>query len=124
MPPRTSSWGDPASIIASPIGQLVVQIFCSAMGKSPAIFFAIAAFIIMNFVCITAQQARSRTVWAFSRDRMLPLSHIWHRLWPRTNTPAASVWIYSLLCVLINLIGLGSYITIAAISNLCAIALD
>lgn len=120
----TFCMGGPASILASPIGQPVVQIFYNVMGKGPAIFFAIAAFIIMNFVCITAMQAGSRTIWAFSRDRMLPLSHIWHRVWSRTDTPVTAVWIYTLLCVLINLIGLGSYITIAAIFNVCAIALD
>ncbi|KAK3360235.1 amino acid permease [Lasiosphaeria hispida] len=116
--------GDPAEILASPIGQPVVQIFYNVMGKGLAIWFAAAAFIIMNFVCITAQQAGSRTIWAFSRDSMLPGSRIWYRIWGRTNTPVLAVWLYSLMCILINLIGLGSYITIAAIFNTCAIALD
>lgn len=116
--------GDPAKILKSPIGQPVVQIFYNVMGKAPAIFFASAAFVIMNFVCITALQAGSRTIWAFARDQMLPGSRIWYKLWARTNTPFLAVWLYTILCILINLIGLGSYITIAAIFNLCAIALD
>lgn len=116
--------GDPAEILASPIGQPVVQIFYNVMGKGPAIFFAVAAFVVMNFVCITALQAGSRTIWAFSRDSMLPGSSVWYRIWPVTDTPVLAVWLYTVLCVLINLIGLGSYITIAAIFNTCAIALD
>ncbi|KAK0614240.1 hypothetical protein B0T14DRAFT_592504 [Immersiella caudata] len=100
----TFCMGEPASILASPIGQPIVQIFYNVMGKSPAIFFAVAAFVIMNFDA--------------------PLSYVWHRVWSRTNTQVASVWVYSLLCVLINLTGLRSYITIAAIFNLCAIALN
>ncbi|KAJ9164654.1 Amino acid permease [Coniochaeta hoffmannii] len=116
--------GEPADILASPIGQPVVQIFYNVMGKGPAIFFAVAAFLIMNFVCITALQAGSRTLWAFSRDQMIPGSKIWYKIWRRTDTPVLAVWMYTLLCILINLIGLGSYITIAAIFNLCAIALD
>lgn len=116
--------GDPAEILASPIGQPVVQIFYNVMGKGPSIFFAICAFIVMNFVCITALQAGSRTLWSFARDEMIPGSSIWNRIWKRTDTPVLSVWFYVFLCVAINLIGLGSYITIAAIFNLCAIALD
>ena len=94
------------------------------MGKGPSIFFAVAAFIIMNFVCITALQAGSRTIWAFSRDSMLPGSRVWYKIWKPTSTPVLAVWLYVLLCILINLIGLGSYITISAIFNVCAIALD
>lgn len=94
------------------------------MGKGPAIFFAVSAFLIMNFVCITALQAGSRTLWAFSRDQMIPGSKIWYKIWHTTETPVRAVWFYTLLCVLINLIGLGSYITIAAIFNVCAIGLD
>jgi amino acid transporter len=116
--------GDPHEILLSPVGQPVVQIFYNVMGKAPAIFFAVSAFFIMNFVCITALQAGSRTIWAFSRDQMLPGSRIWYRIWKRTDTPVLAVWLYTILCILINLIGLGSYITIAAIFNVCAIALD
>jgi amino acid transporter len=80
--------------------------------------------LIMNFVCIPSIQAGSRTVWAFARDGMLPASNVWYRIWKRTDTPVLAVWLYSVLCILINLIGLGSYITIAAIFNTCAIALN
>ncbi|KAK3941219.1 amino acid permease [Diplogelasinospora grovesii] len=116
--------GDPAEILASPIGQPVVQLFYNVMGKGAAIWFAVAAFIIMNFVCITALQAGSRTIWAFSRDSMLPGSSVWYKIWKPTSTPVLAVWLYTLLCILINLIGLGSYVTISAIFNLTAIALD
>lgn len=94
------------------------------MGKPGAIFFAVAAFIIMNFVCITALQAGSRTIWAFSRDQMLPGSSVWFRIWKRTDTPVLAVWFYSLLCILINFIGFGSYTAISAVFNICAICLD
>ncbi|KAH8879999.1 amino acid permease [Thozetella sp. PMI_491] len=116
--------GDPAELISSPIGQPVVQIFYNVMGPGPAIFFAVMAFMVMNFVCITALQAGSRTIWAFSRDQMLPGSRLWYRVWKRTSTPVVAVWFYVFLCVAINLIALGSYITVLAIFNVCAIALD
>lgn len=125
MGPQDLSSTDPASnILSSGIGQPVVQIYYNVMGKAGSIFFAIAAFIIMNFVCITALQAGSRTIWAYSRDEMLPGSRLWYKVWKRTDTPVLAVWLYTLICIVINLIGLGSEITIEAIFNLCAIALD
>jgi amino acid transporter len=60
----------------------------------------------MNLVCITALHAGARTVWAFSRDEMLPGSRIWYKVWKKTNTPVLAVWLYATLCILINLIGL------------------
>lgn len=94
------------------------------MGPGAAVFFTAVGFLIMNFVCIPSIQAGSRTVWAFARDGMLPGSSVWYRIWKRTDTPVLAVWLYSFLCILVNLIGLGSYITIAAIFNICAIALN
>ena len=116
--------GEPTEILVSPIAQPVAQIFFNVMGKRPAIFFTVAAFVVMNFVCITALQAGSRTIWAFSRDEMIPGYKLWYKIWRRTDTPVLAVWLYTLICILINLIGLGSYVTIAAIFNTCAIALD
>ncbi|KAG8158462.1 hypothetical protein KVR01_011584 [Diaporthe batatas] len=125
MGPLDLASEDPSrNILASAIEQPVVQIYYNVMGKRAAIFFAVAAFVIMNFVCITALQAGSRTIWAFSRDEMLPGSRVWYRIWGRTDTPVLAVWLYTVICIAINLIGLGSYITISAIFNLCAIALD
>lgn len=125
MGPLDLSSDDPSkNILASSINQPVVQIYYNVMGKGASIFFAVAAFVIMNFVCITALQAGSRTIWAFSRDEMIPGSRIWYKIWKKTDTPVLAVWLYTLICILINLIGLGSSVTIDAIFNTCAIALD
>lgn len=94
------------------------------MGPRPAVFFTITAFFVMNFVCIPSVHAGSRTLWAFSRDQMVPLSRYWYRIHKRSETPLYSVWLYASLCILINLIGLGSPILIAAVFNICAIALN
>lgn len=84
----------------------------------------VAALIVLNFVCFTAMQAGSRTVWALSRDELLPGSKIWFHVWRTTDTPVRAVWLYAVISILITLIGLGSAITIAAVFNICAIALD
>lgn len=116
--------GDPAEILATPIDQPVAQLFYNSLGKSGGIFFTVAGFIIIKFVCFTAMQALGRTVFAFSRDRLLPLSSVWTQINSKTGTPLNAVWISVFWCIAINLIGLGSYAAIAGVFNICAIALD
>jgi amino acid transporter len=65
-----------------------------------------------------------RTVFAFSRDRLIPGHNIWTKINSKTGTPLYAVWISVFFCIAINLIGLGSYAAIAGVFNICAIALD
>lgn len=116
--------GDTATILASPIEQPVAQIFYNVLGKGGGITFTVCAFIIIKFVCFTAMQALGRTVFAFSRDRLVPGSRFWTKILPLTGTPILAVWISVFWCIAINLIGLGSYTAIAGVFNVCAIALD
>lgn len=116
--------GDPAEVLASPIYQPVAQIFYNSLGKSAAIFFTVSAFLILQFVCWSATQALARTVFAFSRDRLIPLSNVWTKINRWTGTPLYAVWISVFFCIVINLVALGSYIAIAGVFNVCAIALD
>ncbi|KAH6693776.1 amino-acid permease, partial [Plectosphaerella plurivora] len=118
------SLGDPAELLRSPTGMPVSHIFYNVMGPGPAVLFSMAGFVVMNFACIPSIHAGSRTVWAFARDEMLPLSRVWFRLDPRSGTPLAAVWLYATLCVCVNLIGLGSHVLITAIFNVCAVALN
>ncbi|KAI9815939.1 MAG: hypothetical protein M1827_001931 [Pycnora praestabilis] len=112
------------STLENPIDQPVAFIFYTVIGRPGGVFFTVAAFIILNFTAMTAIQAGARTVWAYSRDELLPLSRVWFKINKKTNTPLYSVWVFTIICILINLIGLGSYAAIAAIFNLTAIALD
>ncbi|KAK5119057.1 hypothetical protein LTR62_000268 [Meristemomyces frigidus] len=116
--------GDPAEILASAIAQPVAQIFYNVLGKSGGIVFTVCAFIIIKFVTFTAMQALARTVFAFSRDQLVPFSSVWVKILPLTGTPILAVWISVFWCIAINLIGLGSYTAIAGVFNVCAIALD
>ena len=116
--------GDQNDILASPMAQPVAQIFYNRIGQAGGVFFTVAAFIVLNTTAMTAIQAGSRTVWALARDELLPGSGIWYKINRKTATPIYAVWLFSIICVLINLIALGSYIAISAIFNLTAIALD
>ena len=116
--------GDPADILASPLEQPVAQIFYNSLGPAGGIAFTVFAFVILQFVCWTATQALARTVFAFSRDKLVPLSHIWTKIDHRSGTPLRAVWISIFWCIAINLIGLGSYTAIESVFNVTAIALD
>ncbi|RAL06723.1 amino acid transporter [Aspergillus homomorphus CBS 101889] len=116
--------GDPSGILSSPTEQPVAQLFYNSLGKAGGIFFTICALLIIKFVTFTAMQALGRTVFAFSRDRMLPFSNVWMKVTPLTGTPLNAVWISVFLCIAINLIALGSYTAISAVFTLCSIALD
>jgi amino acid transporter len=116
--------GDPNLLLASPIEQPVAQLYYNSLGKAGGIFYTVCALIILQFVCFTATQALARTVFAFSRDRLVPLSRVWTIIDKRTDTPLLAVWISVFFCIAINLIGLGSYAAISGVFNVCAIALD
>lgn len=116
--------GSPDEILNSPMDQPVAQIFYNSLGKGGGMFFTIAALIIIKFVTFTAMQSLARTVFAFSRDRLLPFSNIWVKVTPWTGTPLYAVWISVFFCIAINLIGLGSYAAISGVFTVCAIALD
>lgn len=114
--------GDVLSILGST--QPAAQIFYNVMGPAGGITFTVFAFIVLNFTGMTGMQAGARTIWALARDEMLPFSKTWYKINSVSQTPLNSVWLLAILCVLINLIGLGSYTAIAAIFNITAIALD
>ncbi|KAF2430774.1 amino acid transporter [Tothia fuscella] len=112
------------SILTSPIQQPVAQIYYNVLGKAGGIFFTVCSLIILKFGNFTAMQSLTRTIYALSRDGLLPFSGIWTRIMPLTGIPILAVWMSVLVAMGINLIGLGSYPAIAGVFNVCAIALD
>ena len=105
----TFTMGDPTSILGSPIQQPVAQIYYNSLGRAGGIFFTVCAFVILQFVCFTATQALARTVFAFSRDGLLPGSRIWAVVNKTVNIPLYAVWFTVFWCIAINLIALGNY---------------
>ncbi|KAL9096737.1 MAG: hypothetical protein Q9165_001225 [Trypethelium subeluteriae] len=116
--------GDIGTLLETPLGQPVAQIFYNVIGPAGGTIFTVFAFIVLNFTGMTGMQAGARTFFAVARDEMIPLSRIWAKVNKTTHTPLYSVWLISFAAICINLIGLGSYTAIAAIFNITAIALD
>lgn len=116
--------GDPNAILNSPMEQPVAQIFYNSLGKAGGIVYASCAVILLQFIVLTAMQSLARTVFAFSRDRLLPFSSVWAKVNPITTTPLNAVWFSVFWCIAINLIALGNYAAIEGVFNITAIALD
>ena len=116
--------GDLHSILHSPMEQPVAQIFYNSLGKGGGIFYTICAFLIAQFVCFAGTHSLARTVFAFSRDRLLPWSHVWTKINSRTGTPLYAVWFAIFWCIAINLIALGSVTAILGVFNITSIAMD
>lgn len=116
--------GDPAELLASTLYQPVAQLYYNALGPAGAIFFTVCAVLVLQFVCFTAMQALARTIFAFSRDRLVPLSRVWTKIDRRTRTPIFAVWLAVFCCTSINLVALGSYVAISGVFSVTAIALD
>ncbi|KIW74141.1 hypothetical protein Z517_12551 [Fonsecaea pedrosoi CBS 271.37] len=115
---------DPYTVLANKIGQPVVQIFYDSLGKSGALAFTACGVIIVQFTAIVCMQSLSRTIFAFSRDRLLPFSSIWAKVNTLTGIPLHAVWLSVLLPIVISLIGLGSYQAVSAVFNVATAVLD
>jgi hypothetical protein len=65
---------DLESLLATPFGQPMAQIYYDAVGKRGAIGLMTLLFIVQFFMGLSITVAASRQMWAFSRDGALPLS--------------------------------------------------
>ena len=94
------------------------------MGKPGALF--IWAFVCLTafFVCQTALQAASRTVYAFSRDKGLPDRGFFGHNSTWTQTPLRAIWFVTIIGILPGLLDLASPVAVNAIFAMTAMALD
>ena len=94
------------------------------MGKPGALF--IWAFVCLTafFVCQTALQAASRTVYAFSRDKGLPDRGFFGHVSSWTQTPLRAIWFVTVIAILPGLLDLASTVALNAIFAMTAMALD
>lgn len=119
-----SSRGGPQGLLASRAGNPVAQLFLDGTGRPAAVFFTLAGFVVMNMVAVSGLQSGSRALFALARDDLVPLARLWRRVARRSRTPVAAVWAYAALAAAANLLGLVSGPAIAAVFNVCAVALN
>ena len=71
--------------------------------------------VAMWFCGLSTVTSLSRTIYAFARDKGLPLAALWSRINPRHHTPAAAIWL-SVALALAAMIYSGSYSVVTSIS--------
>ncbi|KAK3208012.1 hypothetical protein GRF29_96g1110378 [Pseudopithomyces chartarum] len=115
---------DYEGIMATPTGLPVAQIFLNAGGKTGGTIMWFFVILVQFFTGCSAMLANSRMAWAFARDAAFPFSGFWAKVNNITDTPINSVWLVVIFCSCLNMIGIGSTLTILSIFNITAPALD
>ncbi|KAF9734691.1 hypothetical protein PMIN03_004135 [Paraphaeosphaeria minitans] len=110
---------DTSTLLESPFGQPMAQIYYDALGKHGALGMMSLLFIVQFLMGLSILVAVSRQSWAFSRDGALPFSSFFRRVSPRLLIPVRAVW----GCVLVAcVLGLLCLIAPAAASALFSLA--
>ncbi|KAF2743922.1 amino acid transporter [Sporormia fimetaria CBS 119925] len=112
------------AIMSTPTGLPVAQIFFNAGGRTGGTVMWFFVILVQVFTGCSAMLANARMAWAFARDAAFPFSDFWSRVNTLTNTPINAVWLVVAFCSCLDLIGIGSTLTIVAIFNITAPALD
>ena len=95
------------SILSSPFGQPMAQIYYDALGKKGALALMTMLFVTQFFMGLSITVAASRQTWAFSRDGALPFSRYIRIINQRLGyIPLNAVWFCVLLAVLLGLLTL------------------
>ncbi|EXJ61899.1 hypothetical protein A1O7_02330 [Cladophialophora yegresii CBS 114405] len=71
---------DVESLLSSPYGQPMAQIYYDSLGKNGALGFMALLMIVQFLMGISILVAASRQAWAFSRDGALPLSSFFRHI--------------------------------------------
>ncbi|KAF2241143.1 gaba permease [Trematosphaeria pertusa] len=110
---------DIESVLGSPFGQPMAQIYFDALGKKGALALMSLLFIVQFLMGLSILVAVSRQSWAFSRDGALPFSKFFRKVNARLFIPVRAVW----GCVFVALIlGLLCLIAPAAAAALFSLA--
>lgn len=95
------------SLLTSPFGQPMAQIYYDAIGKRGAIGLMTLLFIVQFLMGLSITVAASRQTWAFSRDGALPFSSYIRIINQRLGyIPFNAIWFCVLLAILLGLLTL------------------
>lgn len=106
------------SIINSPIGQPMAQIFFNSFGQKGTLGVWAIVVLVQYMMGSSMVLAASRQSFAFSRDGALPFSSVLYRMNGYTKTPVNTVWF---VCIFSTLLGLLAFAGTGAIDAVFAI---
>jgi amino acid transporter len=93
----------------------VLAIVEATLGEGAGKAVLILTVLAMWFCGLSAVTSISRTIYAFARDKGVPLAKVWSRISPRHQTPAAAIWL-SVGLAFAALIYSASYSVVTSIS--------
>lgn len=115
---------DIAALLEAPSGLPVALIYRRNLGKGGALAMMVLTILVQNAACMVCMQSCARTIFALSRDGMLPFSRIWSTVNKWSRTPIRAVWLICFIAALLGLLDLASYYAAEAIFSVTSIALD
>ena len=113
---------DTSTLLSSPFGQPMAQIYYDALGKSGALGLMTLLFLVQFLMGLSILVAVSRQSWAFSRDGALPFSNFFRRVSPRLLIPVRAVWGCVLVACVLGLLCLIAPAAAAALFSLAVAA--
>ncbi len=93
----------------------VLAIVEATLGANAGKAVLILTVLAMWFCGLSAVTSISRTIYAFARDRGLPLAHVWSAISPRHRTPGAAIWL-AVALAFAAMIYSGSYSAVTSLS--------
>ncbi|KAL2038930.1 hypothetical protein N7G274_008270 [Stereocaulon virgatum] len=98
---------DLSSVLGSPLGQPMAQIYYDALGKNGTLGMMSLLMIVQFLMGISILVAASRQTWAFSRDGALPFSKFFRPISQQFGyIPFRAVWGCALLAAVLGLLAL------------------
>lgn len=105
------------------IGLPPAQIFIDAVGDTLGMFLLFICAIAQFFCGMACVTSSSRMSFAFSRDNALPGSRLWAQVNPKTGTPTNSIWLVTIVSIVLATPSLWSTTAYLAVTSIAVIGL-
>lgn len=116
--------GDLQTVLYTKTGYPIIEMFYQAtrskVGATVLMSMLIFNGLVSLFSCLASV---SRLTWAFARDRGLPFSNFFGYVHPKLRVPLNSLWLVTIVMVLLSLINIGSTTAFYGIISLSLLAL-
>lgn len=113
---------DISAVLSSPLGQPWASYLLQVMPRKAALGILGLTIICGFSMGQGCMVAASRVTYAYARDDVFPLSHIWKKVNKTTKTPVNAVLLNAPLGILMCLLILAGYVAIGALFSIGAIA--
>jgi amino acid transporter len=94
----------------------VIAILEQGLGARAGVAASMLAAMAMWFCGLSTVTSTSRTIFAFARDRGMPLSGLWCRVSDRWRTPSSAIWLSAGAALVISIYS-GAYSVVTSIST-------